>query len=95
MRSSERVDAVWACRRYEEIRHRLPSARFPAATRERDNLGDLLGDIDVFVLDGYGVLNVGTGAVPGAVARMAALRAAGKRLFVLTNGATYPHAQTV
>jgi HAD superfamily hydrolase (TIGR01450 family) len=95
MRSSERVDAVWACRRYEEIRHRLPGARFPAVMCERDNLGDLLGDIDVFVLDGYGVLNVGTGAVPGAVARMAELRAAGKRLFVLTNGATYPHAQTV
>jgi HAD superfamily hydrolase (TIGR01450 family) len=95
MRSSERVDAVWACRRYEEIRHRLPGARFPAATREAGNLGDLLDEIDVFVLDGYGVLNVGTGAVPGAVARIAQLRAAGKRLFVLTNGATYPHAQTV
>jgi len=95
MRSSDRVDAAWALRRYEEVRHRLPGARFPVRTREAGNLGDLLGEIDVFVLDGYGVLNVGTGAVPGAVARMADLRAAGKRLFVLTNGATYSHALTV
>jgi HAD superfamily hydrolase (TIGR01450 family) len=93
--ASGRPDAAWACRRYEEIRARLPSARFPTETRRVGNLGDLLDQIDVFVLDGYGVLNVGTDPVPGAVARIAALRAAGKRLFVLTNGATYPHARTV
>ncbi len=95
MRSSERLDAGWACRRYEEIRPRLPKARFPEASRRIGDLGDLTGEIDVFVLDGYGVLNVGTRVVPGAPERIAALRAAGKRLIVLTNGASYPAARTL
>jgi len=94
-RASERLDAGWACRRYEEIRPRLPAARFPETSRRIGNLGDLSGEIDVFVLDGYGVLNVGARVVPGAPERIAALRAAGKRLFVLTNGASYPAARTL
>jgi HAD superfamily hydrolase (TIGR01450 family) len=94
-RASERLDADWACRRYEEIRARLPGARFPGSSRRIGNLGDLTGEIDVFVLDGYGVLNVGKQGVPGAPERLAALRAAGKRLIVLTNGASYPAARTV
>jgi len=84
-RGSEPVDAAWVCRRYEEIRPRLPAASFPAQTRMVDDLSDLIAEFDVFVLDGYGVLNVGTEAVPGGVEWMAALRAAGKRLIVLTN----------
>jgi len=94
MRLSERLDAGWACRRYEEIRPRLPGARFPQTSQRIGNLGDLTGEIDVFVLDGYGVLNVGKRGVPGAPERIAALRAAGKRVFVLTNGASYQAART-
>ena len=94
-RASERLDAEWVCRRYEEIRPRLTEAKFPATSRRIENLGDLIGEIDVFVLDGYGVLNVGKRGVPGAAARVAALRAAGKRVFVLTNGASYPVAHSV
>jgi glycerol 3-phosphatase-2 len=95
MPSSELLDANWACRRYEEIRPRLPSASFPATTRRIGSLGDLTDEIDVFVLDGFGVLNVGASVVPGAPERMATLRAADKRLFVLTNGASYPTEQSV
>lgn len=84
------LDARWAWRRYEEVRPRLPRAAFPAISRRIGDLGDLAGAIDVFVLDGYGVLNVGASAVPGAPERVAALQAAGKRVLVLTNGATRP-----
>jgi HAD superfamily hydrolase (TIGR01450 family) len=95
MRSSERLDAGWVCRRYEEIRPRLPNAGFPKISRRIEHLGELIEEIDVFVLDGYGVLNVGMRGVPGAPERIAALRAAGKRVIVLTNGATHPAAQSV
>jgi HAD superfamily hydrolase (TIGR01450 family) len=95
MRSSERLDAGWVCRRYEEIRPRLPNAGFPKVSQRIEHLGDLTDEIDVFVLDGYGVLNVGKRGVPGAPERVAALRAAGKRVIVLTNGATHPAAQSV
>jgi len=95
MRSSERLDAGWVCRRYEEIRPRLPNAGFPKVSRRIEHLGELIDEIDVFVLDGYGVLNVGKSGVPGAPQRVAALRAAGKRVIVLTNGATHPVAHSI
>ncbi len=95
MPSSDPVDAAWACARYEQIRARLPSAAFPPDTRRIDDLSTLVDHIDVFVLDGFGVLNIGERAVPGAPQRIAQLRAAGKRVIVLTNSATYPTATIV
>ena len=73
----------------------MPKATFPEQSRRVRNLGDLFVDIDVFVLDGYGVLNIGKSGVPGAVERIAAMRAAGKCAIVLTNGATHPVAHSV
>jgi HAD superfamily hydrolase (TIGR01450 family) len=90
MRSSERLDPGWACRRYEEIRLRLPQAKFPETSQRIANLGDLVDQIDVFVLDGFGVLNIGASGVPGAPERIRALRASGKQVIVLTNGASRP-----
>ncbi len=94
MRSSERLDARWACQRYEEIRHRLPYAQFPHRSRRISDLRNLIDEVDAFVLDGYGVLNIGTEVVPGAPERITELREAGKRLIVLTNGASYPARHT-
>ncbi len=82
-----------ALARYQALRDRLPGAVFPAAPRRAAHLGEI--DCDAFVLDAFGVLNLGEVPIPGAVARMAALRAAGKRLIVLTNAASYPRAAAV
>lgn len=82
-----------AFRRYEAVRPRLPKARFPAASRHLADLGAVADDVDGFILDAFGVLNVGETAIPGAVARMADLRARGKRLVVLTNAASYTRDQ--
>ena len=41
------------------------------------------------MLDAFGVLNVGEGPIAGAPERIAALQKAGKRVIVLTNGATF------
>ena len=92
--TASRLDAAAACARYEAVRDRLPIARFPAAAREAPDLSALAAEIDVFVLDGFGVLNVGDSPVPGAPERMAELRAMGKRLIVLTNSATHPSRET-
>ncbi|MHA1527509.1 MAG: HAD-IIA family hydrolase [Alphaproteobacteria bacterium] len=73
----------------------MTSAHFPETSRRIANLSDLIDEIDVFVLDGYGVLNIGKQGVPGAPERVTELRAAGKSVFVLTNGASYPAARTV
>ncbi len=85
-------DAAWAFARYEGLRSQLPTAVFPAASRHVASLADVAERYDGFILDAFGVLNVGETPVPGAVARMAALRALGKRLVVLTNAASYTRA---
>jgi len=77
-----------AFERYEAVRDRLPGAAFPAAPLKRASLAEVAPDIDAFVLDAFGVLNVGQTPIPGAVERMAELRALGKRLVVLTNAAS-------
>lgn len=81
--------------RYESVRARLPSASFPAASCMAQNLSDVADRYDAFVLDAFGVLNVGETPIPGAVARMAALRAMGKKLVVLTNAASYTRADAL
>ncbi len=93
--TAQRMDAAAACARYEAIRARLPAAIFPDSARRIADLSEAADAFDAFVLDGFGVLNVGEAAIPGAPARIAALRAMGKRLIVLTNGATRPVAATV
>lgn len=87
-----RADAI---ARYTQIAHRLPTATHPSTSKEVANLAELVDDIDVFVLDGFGVLNVGAETVPGAVERVAQLQEMGKQVLVLTNGATSPVEKTV
>jgi len=82
------VDIDWAFDRYEAVRHRLVAATFPTASERVVDVAAVAERFDAFVLDAFGVLNIGETAVPGAVARIAHLRRAGKRLVVLTNGAT-------
>ncbi|MGI9386806.1 MAG: TIGR01459 family HAD-type hydrolase, partial [Methyloligellaceae bacterium] len=81
---------AWAFGRYEAVRHRLPDANFPATSVAARDLGELLGAFDAFVFDSFGVLNVGDVPIPGARDRVESLRAAGKKMFVLTNAATVP-----
>ena len=81
-----------AFERYEQIRDRLPSASFPNKPSRCANLAQVADYVDAFVLDAFGVLNVGGTPIPGAVERIAELRAMGKKLVVLTNAASDDHA---
>ena len=73
---------------YEAVRARLPQATFPSACETADSLGDIADRYDVFLLDAFGVLNVGETAVPGAPERVTALQRSGKRVLILTNSAS-------
>ena len=84
-----------AFQRYEAVRARLPSASFTAFSHIAENLSDVADRYDAFVLDAFGVLNVGDTPIPGAVARLAALRSMGKKLVVLTNAASYTRADAL
>ena len=88
------VDRAQAIERYVAVQERLPQARFPTQSIHIDNLEALTSDIDVFVLDGFGVLNVGDQPIPNAVDRIARLQKAGCAVWVLTNGASLPAERT-
>ncbi len=84
------AQANWAFDAYEAVRGRLPRADFPDRSRRAGNLTDLAGDFDVFLLDAFGVLNIGDSAIPGAPEHIAALQAKGKQVMVLSNAASMP-----
>lgn len=88
-------DAAWAFARYEAIRHTLPHADFPSRSLTVPDLSAVFERYDGFVLDAFGVLNIGESAIPGAVAQIARMRAAGKRVVVLTNGASHARAKAL
>ena len=75
--------------RYQEVR-----ARFPDVTPRVDSLGitsllDIADQVDAFVFDAFGVLNVGETMIPGADTRLDQLRKRGCAIRILTNAASY------
>lgn len=76
---------------YQAVRHRLPQASQGGACVAARDLSDIAHLYDVFLLDAFGVLNVGETAIPGAPERIADLQAAGKRVLVVSNAAGFPH----
>ncbi|MBP7002945.1 HAD-IIA family hydrolase [Amaricoccus sp.] len=81
---------------YESVRSRLPAPPPVAgACRAAASLDALAGQFDVFLLDAFGVLNIGETAIPGVVERLRGLRASGKRMIVLTNAASFPTGELV
>ena len=81
--------------RYESIRHRLPVARSFPRTSQIASLAEISDQIDAFVFDAFGVLNVGETPIPGAAERLNELRAAGRAIRVLTNAASYQRAGAI
>ena len=83
-------DTVWALQQYEAIRFLLPTARMPKKSIHVENLAEIADLFDVFLLDAFGVLNVGDAVIAGAAQRVQMLKNMGKHVLVLTNGACFP-----
>lgn len=75
--------------RYQEVRPRLPTARTPHRSNDIGSLLDIASEIDAFVFDAFGVLNVGDTLIEGADLRVDQLRARGCQIRILTNAASY------
>ena len=71
-------------------RARLPTPARRGRAEPAPGLAALADRFDAFILDGYGVVNVGAEPVPGIVEAVEALRGAGRAVMVLTNGAGRP-----
>ncbi len=83
-------DARRALVAYDAIRHRLPAPALSGPAQEISGLLELADRYDAFLLDAFGVLNVGETAIPGAVDAIRDLQRRGKHVLVLTNGASHP-----
>ena len=77
--------------RYQSVQHRLPSAHFNGRPVDIASLLDVMPEVDAFVFDAFGVLNVGETPIPGAAERLDQLRDAGHAIRILSNAASYNH----
>ena len=75
--------------RYDVIRDRLPSAVVQQASRQATCLDEVVDYYDGFLLDSFGVLNVGNRAIEGAARVLDDLRQRHIPFRVLTNAASY------
>lgn len=77
---------------YLDAAARLPAFPAPVTLRRVGGLADVVADYDLVVFDAYGVLHVGGPAFPESLTALAALRASGTPLCVVTNDVTHePH----
>jgi len=75
---------------YQDLRAPRPAATFRQSTQPLPHLGPLMDRYDLFLFDAFGVLNVGNHAIPGAVARLQALRELGKKVMMVSNASSQP-----
>ena len=81
--------------RYEEVSRRFPKNDAAPETVDIESLLDICDDIDAFVFDAFGVLNVGETMIPGADRRLDQLRERGCAIRILTNAASYDRAGAI
>jgi HAD superfamily hydrolase (TIGR01450 family) len=75
--------------RYQEVRARFPQVSARKKSLEIRSLLDIADQVDAFVFDAFGVLNVGETMIPGADIRLDQLRERGCAIRILTNAASY------
>jgi len=75
--------------RYQEVRARFPQVTPRDRSLEIQSLLDITDQVDAFVFDAFGVLNVGETMIPGADTRLDQLRERGCAIRILTNAASY------
>ena len=85
------LDAEATLKIYQALRPVLPPAR-PAPHQKADRLTDCLDAFDAFILDGFGVINVGMEKINGIDEFFRRAELAGKPVVILTNAASAPSA---
>lgn len=84
-----KIDADWAFAQYERVREVLPIGAFPVQSKTISHMSEIADLFDVFLLDAFGVLNIGNSVIEGAPEWVATLQDAGKQVLVVANGATF------
>ena len=88
------LDTSSVFQKYESLRPRLPDFKCSNATIEIKSILEIASEVDVFVFDAFGVLNIGEKLIPGADLALKTLRDMNKQVRVLTNAASYDKSGT-
>lgn len=89
------LDTETVFERYQTVRPRMPQAVTGNDTLDIASLLDIADQIDAFVFDAFGVLNVGETLIEGADIRLDQLRERGCAIRILTNAASFDRAHTI
>jgi len=81
--------------RYQEVRARFPEVTAREESLEIRSLLEISNQVDAFVFDAFGVLNVGETMIPGADTRLDQLRERGCAIRILTNAASYDRSDAI
>ena len=87
------LDADRTLKAYEMLRPVLPQ-NIAKKRQDADRLSDVLDACDALILDGFGVINVGTEKIDGIDALLAEAVRRDITVVVLTNGASHPSANS-
>ena len=89
------LDVETIFERYQAVRSRMPQASTAPDTVDIGSLLDIAAEIDAFVFDAFGVLNVGEKLIEGADLRLDQLRERGCAIRILTNAASFDRTSTI
>ena len=81
--------------RYQAVRPKMPQASTAGHSQDIASLIDIAGEIDAFIFDAFGVLNVGEVLIEGADRRLGELRERGCAIRILANAASFDRTHTV
>ena len=90
---AQQIDAEATFAVYEALRPVLPQPDMPSS-RKTDRLTDILEHFDALILDGFGVINIGTDKIDGIDVLLRVAQERGIIIIVLTNAASHPSSRT-
>ena len=86
----DKIDFQEAWEKYTLLKEIWPSKTHEQKNSKKiDHILDLSDDFDIFIFDGYGVLNNGVGVIRGMPEVIRKLSEQKKSVYVLTNGASF------
>lgn len=88
-----RIDSHETIKMYEIMRFMMPNNDF-IQTQKENSLMDIIDNFDGFILDGFGVINIGNELIKGVIPFLNEVKRKNKHIFILTNGSTNPSVET-
>ncbi len=88
-----KIDSIQTIKMYEALSLIMPNQKSGANIKKK-SLMDVIDSFDGFILDGFGVINLGNKLIEGVLKFLIEAKKKKKHILILTNGSTNPSIQT-